>query len=92
MSEVTRIPGNEAVTVQDAAAREQEIFRPYHNRIRTELDTRHAQQRRTVLISVHSFTPRFHGVPRPWPRGLLYNRDARLATSCFNICERSPAW
>jgi len=79
MSEATRIPGNEAVTVEDAATRERELFLPYHNRIRTELDTRHAQQRHTVLISVHSFTPRYHGAPRPWHAGLLYNRDARLA-------------
>jgi predicted N-formylglutamate amidohydrolase len=80
MSEATRIPGNEAVTVEDAAAREREIFRPYHNRIRTELDARRAQQRHTILISVHSFTPSYHGVPRPWHAGVLYNRDARLAT------------
>jgi predicted N-formylglutamate amidohydrolase len=79
MSEATRIPGNEVVTVEEAAAREQQLFLPYHNRIRTELDTRLAQQRRTILISVHSFTPLFHGVPRPWHAGVLYHRDARLA-------------
>ena len=79
MSEATRIAGNEVVTVEEAAAREQQLFLPYHNRIRTELDTRLAQQRRTILISVHSFTPLFHGVPRPWHAGVLYHRDARLA-------------
>jgi predicted N-formylglutamate amidohydrolase len=80
MSEATRIPGNEKVTIEDAAAREQELFQPYHDRICTEMDTRRAHQRPTILISVHSFTPRFHGVPRPWHAGVLYNRDARLAT------------
>jgi len=80
ISEATRIPGNETVTVEEAAAREQEIFQPYHDRIRTELDKRRAQQRHTVLISVHSFTPSFHGNSRPWHAGVLYNRDARLAT------------
>jgi len=79
MSEATRIPGNEVVTVEEATGRARELFHPYHNRIRTELDARRAQQRRTILISVHSFTPTFHGVPRPWHAGLLYNRDARLA-------------
>ena len=80
MSEATRIPGNEGVTIEDAAARAQALFQPYHDRICTELDTRRAQQRPTILISVHSFTPRFHGVARPWHAGVLYNRDARLAT------------
>jgi predicted N-formylglutamate amidohydrolase len=79
ISESTRIPGNEVVTVEEAAAREREIFRPYHDRIRTELDTRQAQGRPTMLISVHSFTPRFHGNQRPWHAGVLYNRDPRLA-------------
>jgi predicted N-formylglutamate amidohydrolase len=80
MSEATRIPGNEVVTVDEATTRARELFHPYHDRIRSELDTRRAQQRPTILISVHSFTPTFHGVTRPWHAGLLYNRDARLAT------------
>ena len=79
-SEATRIPGNEVVTVEEAEARARELFHPYHDRICTELDLRRAQQRPTILISVHSFTPVFHGVTRPWHAGLLYNRDARLAT------------
>jgi predicted N-formylglutamate amidohydrolase len=79
ISESTRIPGNEVVTVEEAATREREIFRAYHDRIRTELDTRQAQGRPTMLISVHSFTPRFHGNQRPWHAGVLYNRDPRLA-------------
>jgi predicted N-formylglutamate amidohydrolase len=79
ISEATRIPGNETVTVEDAAAREREIFRPYHDRIRTELDARQRQGRPSILISVHSFTPTFHGTARPWHAGVLYNRDPRLA-------------
>jgi predicted N-formylglutamate amidohydrolase len=79
VSEATRIPGNESVPLSEALARETEIFRPYHDRIRTELDTRLAQQRDTILISVHSFTPCFHGHVRPWVAGVLYNRDRRLA-------------
>lgn len=79
MSEATRIPGNEVVTVEEAAARQEQLFLPYHNRIRAELESRRAHQRPTILISVHSFTPRFHGVPRPWHAGVLYNKDQRLA-------------
>jgi predicted N-formylglutamate amidohydrolase len=80
MSEATRIPRNEVVTVEEAAAREQEIFRPYHDRIRAELDARQSQKRQTVLIAVHSFTPTFHGKPRHWHAGVLYNRDALMAS------------
>jgi predicted N-formylglutamate amidohydrolase len=89
-SEATRIPANEVVSVEEATTRAQELFHPYHDRIRTELDTRRAQQRRTVLISVHSFTPTFHGVQRPWHAGLLYNRDARLASELLQRLRAEP--
>ena len=79
LSESTRIPGNESVLPGDALAREREIFHPYHDRISAALDLRMAQRRRTILIAMHSFTPRFHGQARPWHAGLLYNRDRRFA-------------
>jgi hypothetical protein len=33
---------------------------------------------RTTLVSMHSFTPVYHGIPRPWHAGVLYQRDGRL--------------
>lgn len=36
-------------------------------------------QRGPILTSVHSFTPAWKGVKRPWEMGVLYGRDARLA-------------
>jgi predicted N-formylglutamate amidohydrolase len=79
VSEQTPIPGNESLSADEALAREREVFRPYHDRMRTELDMRDARHRRTILIAVHSFTPRFHEQQRPWHAGILYNRDRRLA-------------
>lgn len=32
-----------------------------------------------VLVSLHSFTPSWKGVPRKWEVGVLYDRDTRLA-------------
>jgi predicted N-formylglutamate amidohydrolase len=90
LSEATTIPGNETVSVEEAAAREQEIFRPYHDRIRTELDARQQQGRATLLISVHSFTPTFHGNARPWHAGVLYNRDARLGGALLRELKTQP--
>jgi hypothetical protein len=51
----------------------------YHDRIVAMLDARAAEGRRSVLIAMHSFTPVFKGVARPWQIGLLYNRDRRVA-------------
>jgi predicted N-formylglutamate amidohydrolase len=35
------------------------------------------------LVALHSFTPVFKGVARPWHAAVLYNRDPRLAHPLF---------
>ena len=32
-----------------------------------------------LVVAVHSFTPRFRDVPRPWHIGILSSRDRRIA-------------
>ncbi|WP_102226638.1 N-formylglutamate amidohydrolase [Acidimangrovimonas sediminis] len=79
ISETTEIPGNRALSPAARQARIDEIFAPYHDRTRALLDARAAAGRPTVLIAVHSFTPVYKGVARPWDIGILYNRDDRVA-------------
>ena len=89
-SERTDIPGNANLTAADAAARAAEIFRPYHAEIRNHLDTRRAARRPAILVSVHSFTPVFLDVARPWHCGVLFNRDARLAEPLLRLLRDEP--
>jgi predicted N-formylglutamate amidohydrolase len=91
ISDNTAIPGNEGVSAEDAAVREAQIFRPYHDRIRTELEQRLAQRRPTILVALHSFTPMMDGHQRPWHAGLLYNRDRRLAEVLLPILRSDPS-
>jgi predicted N-formylglutamate amidohydrolase len=91
-SERTDIPGNQGISPEDAAARSQEIFVPYHARITAELDRRRAVAEPTVLISMHSFTPVFHSIARPWHVGMLYNRDARLARVLLELIRAEGEW
>jgi predicted N-formylglutamate amidohydrolase len=78
ISELTPVPGNIGLSEAQKNIRVREIFQPYHERIEAELNRREAD-RRGALVSMHSFTPAFKGVTRPWHAGVLYNRDARLA-------------
>ncbi|MCK1391644.1 N-formylglutamate amidohydrolase [Bradyrhizobium sp. 1] len=78
MSEATAIPGNEAISDSERLARRREIFEPYHHRIDAAIDRRLHTKQPTVLVSLHSFTPVYAGVARPWHIGALYNRDAVL--------------
>ena len=88
VSERTRIPGNEGLSRTDAELRAREIFHPYHDRIRTELDARRHGKRPTLLVALHSFTPTFLDVNRPWHIGVLYNRDARLGQVLLDLLRR----
>jgi len=78
ISEATTISGNEGISREDRAARRTQIFDPYHRRIDEVIDQRVAAKRPTILVSLHSFTPVYAGVARPWHIGTLYNRDRIL--------------
>src|SRR6266478_1072132 len=84
-SEMTEIPGNRGLGEAARAARVEAIFHPYHNTIAAALDRRTAVGRASVLVALHSFTPVFKGVARPWHAAVLYNRDPRLAHSLFAL-------
>lgn len=81
VSETTRIPGNELLSQAAIDLRVRELFWPYHDRIVRDLDRRAAGGRPTVLVAMHSFTPVFKGIARPWHVGVLYNRDRRLGAA-----------
>jgi predicted N-formylglutamate amidohydrolase len=88
LSELTRVPGNIGLSERHRLTRVREIFRPYHDRIATELDRRREAARPTALISVHSFTPVFKTVARLWHVGVLYNRDPRFAQILMEVLHR----
>ena len=78
ISEATTIQGNEGLAREATEVRRAEIFDPYHRRIDEIIDQRRHQGMPTVLVSVHSFTPVYAGIARPWHIGTLYHRDTVL--------------
>jgi len=78
ISEATIIPGNEGLTPEAVQLRRREVFDPYHRRISQAIDQRLRDGVPTVLVSLHSFTPVYAGIRRPWHVGTLYQRDTRL--------------
>ena len=78
ISEATTIPGNEGISRQEAETRRAQIFDPYHRRIDEIIDQRRIAGLPTVLVSLHSFTPVYAGIARPWHIGSLYHRDTHL--------------
>ncbi|AKC86059.1 N-formylglutamate amidohydrolase [Pseudoxanthomonas suwonensis] len=78
-SDGTAVPANAGLAPEARTARVLEIFLPYHAKIVEALDLRSATRRPTLLVTLHSFTPKMSGMARPWHCGVLYHRDARLA-------------
>jgi predicted N-formylglutamate amidohydrolase len=77
----TEVPGNRDLDAGARAARIAEIMTPYHDAIRSALDAREAAGWPTLLVSMHSFTPRLLVTPtdRPWPIGLCWGPSEQLS-------------
>lgn len=79
ISETTRVPCNEGL---DAAAREARIalaYRPFHDALADVVESRVAAGRATWIVTIHSFTPVYKGVSRPWHIGIIHDGDERLS-------------
>ncbi|MBL6932459.1 MAG: N-formylglutamate amidohydrolase [Rhodospirillales bacterium] len=87
ISEETPIPGNVNLSVADRQKRIDDIFTPYHDALGQILDDRAEQNRESILVSVHSFTPVFKGFQRPWDFALVYNRDPRLSRIMLELMK-----
>lgn len=78
ISETTVIPANRAVSAEERKRRAEACFEPYHRRVCGFLDGFAARGVVPLILSIHSFTPVFKGVARPWHFGILWNRDPRV--------------
>lgn len=78
-SEHTEVPGNLDLDAEARAARVAAIWQPFHAAIDRLLDLRRTARRTTALVTIHSFTPVYRGVARPWHVGVISTTDRRLA-------------
>ena len=83
----TIVPGNRHADAAEIERRLNLFYRPYHEAL-ARLAGRRPD---TVLVSIHSFTPRLIGRhPRPWHVGLLYATDDRLARPLLARLNAEP--
>ena len=79
ISDGVLIPGNMSLGEIQRAQRIRELYEPYHEAVRREISSLTTGEHTPVMINLHSFTPRQHGLDRPWDVGVLWDADARLA-------------
>lgn len=80
-SESTFIPGNCNMSKAERRHRIESYFVPFQDRLAKLLDARRADNRLTMIIGIHSFTPVFKGLARPWHAGVLFRRSVLLGRS-----------
>lgn len=75
------IPGNQGLSAQARQNRIDTFYRPYHKRLRDELDRFQALHKDPLVVSVHSFTEKLSqpSKPRPWHISLLWKDDEESA-------------
>ncbi|ETA50865.1 N-formylglutamate amidohydrolase [Ponticoccus alexandrii] len=81
-SEVVEVPGNVGLTPEARAERVESVYAPFVAAVETQLGRAPG-----ALVTVHSFTPLWHGTPRETEIGLLHHSDARLAEA---MLARAP--
>jgi len=85
------IPGNHPISREEWKRRIALFHRPYHQAIS---DTIAAVAEKTgeapLVLSLHSFTPFWKGVPRPWHAGVLWDADPRAPVRLIEALAAMP--
>ena len=87
MSDGIVIPGNVGLTDTEAQARLEAVFWPFHHTITTMIAHLWRHGPAPAVVAIHSFTPFFNGLHRPWEIGVLWNHDPRMVTPIMRWLE-----
>ncbi|CTQ55115.1 putative N-formylglutamate amidohydrolase [Roseibium album] len=77
LSDGAVVPGNAKVDANERAYRIEQFHKPYHDLIDDTLGAMVANAAPPVIVSIHSFTPVWRGIPRPWHVTVLWDSDPR---------------
>lgn len=91
VSDGALVPGNAWIGEDEIEQRKARYYAPYHDAIRAALDRTLSRDIVPIVFSVHSFTPSWRGVPRPWHVTMLWDKDPRVAQAMIRHFCADPA-
>lgn len=86
------IAGNHPITDSEWQHRLDRFHRPYHQAVDLTIVKAAKESDKTPLVvSLHSFTPAWKGVPRPWHASVLWDGDHRAVRPLLDMLRENPA-
>ncbi len=90
LSDGAIVPGNARIGDAEIEHRRVTYWQPYQERVEATLRAMNASGVVPAIVAIHSFTPCWKGVPRPWHVGLLWDNDPRLAKALLHALAAEP--
>jgi predicted N-formylglutamate amidohydrolase len=91
LSDGAVVPGNARIDEAGKAERIARFYDPYDRAIEAGVAAGEAVGAPPAIVTIHSFTPYWRGVARPWQVGILYDRDDRLSAPLIAGLRADPA-
>jgi predicted N-formylglutamate amidohydrolase len=80
------IPGNHPISDTEWNSRIANFHRPYHEAVAATIaDVAAATGQAPLVLSMHSYTPAWKGVPRPWHAAVLWDTDDRAVLPLLSM-------
>jgi predicted N-formylglutamate amidohydrolase len=84
------VTGNHPISEEEWQNRILRFHRPYHEAVsRVIARTREASGKVPLVLSLHSFTPFWKGVARPWHAAVLWDSDGRAALPLIDALRQA---
>ena len=84
------VPGNARADAREIERRRRLYWAPYREAVHASVEAMQAAGTSPALVSIHSFTPVWRGVPRPWKVAVLWDADPRLAEPLISALRAEP--
>ncbi|MCJ2064016.1 N-formylglutamate amidohydrolase [Methylobacterium sp. J-088] len=91
LSDGAVVPGNARIDAAGKRARIARFYAPFDAAIDAAISAAETAGRPAKILTMHSFTPYWRGIPRPWQVGILYDHDARFARPLIDALAADPA-
>jgi predicted N-formylglutamate amidohydrolase len=83
------IPGNYPISAEEWNARIATYHRPYHEAVSQTINSVARDSGKAPLVlSLHSYTPVWKNIPRPWHAAVLWDSDERAARALIDALEK----